>query len=108
MQIVAPALVGKFLKSCSFFPTRPPGLEKFAGFYAGERKEHINLTLAQLRAGCLVLSDTCQGGGTIFPVGKAGGRQREPQRPGSLDIDATNEFSKRIRMKIVMSAKRSR
>ena len=45
-------------------------------FYAGERREYVKLTLLQLRAGCLQLSPTCLAGGTVFPVSKAGGRQR--------------------------------
>ena len=60
------------------FPCPPPGLDRFSGFYAGERKEYVSLVLRQLRCGKVVLCDRVRGGGTVFPVGKHGTlRQRE-------------------------------
>ena len=55
------------------FPAPPPGLERFSGFYAGERSEYVGLTVRQLRAGLLRLATESRGGGTVFPVAKAGG-----------------------------------
>ena len=62
----------------SLFPCPPSGLERFAGFYAGDRSEYVKLVVAQLRCEKLCLSSAHRGGGTVFPVGKASGdRQRE-------------------------------
>ena len=58
------------------FSTVPADLSKFTGFFAGERLEYIRLCLRQLKAGLLSLSRSCLGGGTVFPVEKADGRQR--------------------------------
>ena len=58
------------------FPRPPPGLNHFPGFYSGDRKEYIHLTVRQLKAGLLRLAVTCSGGASVFPVGKSGGKQR--------------------------------
>ncbi len=58
------------------FPAPPPGLDRFSGFYAGDRCQYLDITVRQLRAGLLVLLSECRGGATVFPVGKTGGRQR--------------------------------
>ena len=60
----------------TIFPYLPGGLDSFPGFHSGERKEYIALTARQLRAGLLRLSTNCLGGGSVFPVGKAGGKQQ--------------------------------
>ena len=62
--------------STSAILVKMPGLNRCTGFYAGERKEYVGLTVRQHRAGLLRLAATCSGGGAIFPVGKSGGRQR--------------------------------
>ena len=54
-----------------------PGLEKFGGFYAGPFSEYVKLTVRMLKCGKLGLRSQALGGGTIFPVGKSGGKQRE-------------------------------
>ena len=64
------------LRASSVFPNVRPDLSKFQSFYAGPRAEYVRLTLLQLRAGCLELSTSCTGGGTVFLVKKAGERQR--------------------------------
>ena len=76
LRLVDPSF-GRFISSASrIFPSPPEGLSSFAGFDAGPQKEYVQLTLHQLRAGCLVLGDAYRGGGTLFLVGKAGNRQR--------------------------------
>ena len=59
-------------------PDPTPGWEQFSGFYAGPRREYIELVVRQLRCGKTELRDRVSGGGTIFPVGTHGAeRQRE-------------------------------
>ena len=65
------------------FPTRvlsslspPPGLDQFPIFHSGDRCEYVALTVRQLRAKLLRLATFCRGGASVFPVGKAGGKQR--------------------------------
>ena len=58
------------------FPNPPPGLDRFPGFYSGERAQYILLTARQLRAGLLRLATSCRGGASAFPVGKPNGKQR--------------------------------
>ena len=55
------------------FPHPPAGLNCFPGFYSGDRREYILLTVRQLRAGLLRLAPSCNGGASVFPVGKSGG-----------------------------------
>ena len=57
------------------FPSPAFGLDKFSEFYSGERSEYVALTVRQLRAGLLRLAESCRGGASVFPVGKAGGKQ---------------------------------
>ena len=57
----------------TIFPNPPGGLGRFPGFHSGERKEYVALTVRQL---ILRLSTNCLGGASVFPVGKAGGKQR--------------------------------
>ena len=58
------------------FPSPPVGLDKFPDFHSGERSEYVAFTVRQLRAGLLRLAESCRGGASVFPVGKAGGKQR--------------------------------
>ena len=60
--------------AAAIFPDPVDGLDRFPGFYAGDRREYVALTVLQLRAGLLELRTQCSGGGTVFPVGKAGGK----------------------------------
>ncbi len=55
----------------------PAGLDRFHGFYAGQRDEYLKLVVRQLRCGKVCLAESVHGGGTIFPVGKSSGNQRE-------------------------------
>ena len=54
----------------------PAGLDRFSGFYSGERAEYVKLVLRQLRCGKTILCDAVRGGGTIFPVGKHGAERQ--------------------------------
>ena len=56
------------------FPSPVDGLRHFAGFRSGPRGQYIALTVKQLNAGMLLLNECCKGGGTVFPVGKSGGK----------------------------------
>ena len=58
------------------FPSPPLGLDQFPNFHSGERSEYVSLTVCQLKAGLLRLAASCRGGASVFPVGKAGGKQR--------------------------------
>ena len=60
----------------TIFPNPPGGLEHFSTFHSGDHREYITLTARQLRAGLLRLNSRCLAGASIFPVGKAGGKQR--------------------------------
>ena len=60
----------------TIFPCPPPGLDSFPTFHSGSRWEYMALTVRQLRAGLLHLAGSCKGGASVFPVGKAGGKQR--------------------------------
>ena len=59
------------------FKDAPPGLDKFPGFYAGDRAQYVGLVVRQLRCGKVGLLESVKGGGTVFPVGKSSGKQRE-------------------------------
>ena len=60
------------------FREAPPGLERFPGFFAGERKEYLSLVGRQLRSGKIGLRTRLRGGGTVFATAKSDGvRQRE-------------------------------
>ena len=58
------------------FPDPPPGLASFKGPEGLQKKEYMKLMLRELRSGKTELRDDFRGGGTIFAVGKDGGRQR--------------------------------
>ena len=60
----------------SVFPSPPPGLDQFPTFHSGDRCEYVALAERQLRANILRLATSCRGGASVFPVGKAGGKQR--------------------------------
>jgi len=76
LNVVSPHFGQKIADAQSVFPSPPPGLNRFRGFWAGEREQYVALIVRQLRARLLTLAGTCKGGGTIFPVGKSLGRQR--------------------------------
>ena len=57
-------------------PAPPPGLECFKGPEGPHRQEYMKLMLRELLSGKTELRDSFRGGGTIFAVGKDGGRQR--------------------------------
>ncbi len=67
----------RLLDAEALFCEAPPGLERFRGFYAGRRAEYLKLVVRQLRCGKLSLAESGRGGGTVFPVGKSSGNQRE-------------------------------
>ena len=67
----------KLLDPEALFSEAPPGLERFPGFYAGRPTEYHKLIVRQLRCGKLSLAESVRGGGTVFPVGKSSGNQRE-------------------------------
>ena len=69
-------LKGAIIDASTIFPTPPAGLDQFPGFYSGDRFEYVALTVRQLRAGLLRLASGCRGGASVFPVGKAEGKQR--------------------------------
>ena len=77
--LVIPPDIGKLLSDINFmFPAPPEGLNRFSGFYAGDRDEYVKLTANLLKIGKLTLRHEVKGGGTVFPVEKPGGtRQRE-------------------------------
>jgi len=76
LKVVPKDVASQLSDISTFFPHPVAGLERFSSFYAGPRTEYIALVVRQLRAGLLRLAPRCRGGGTVFPVGKAGGRQR--------------------------------
>jgi hypothetical protein len=73
-------LVSPQLKSLinvpAIFPTRHEGLRHFGSITGRVRPEYIALTVRQLRCGMLRLASQCNGGASVFAVGKAGGKQR--------------------------------
>ncbi len=73
---VAPEAARRFSSASSVFPSPPVGLDRFSGFYAGERQAYVDLTVRQLRVGLLELRSCCRGGGTVFPVAKTSLKQR--------------------------------
>ncbi len=73
---VAPEAARRFSSASSVFPSPPDGLDRFSGFYAGERQAYVDLTVRQLRVGLLELRSCCRGGGTVFPVAKTSLKQR--------------------------------
>ena len=69
--------LGRSIQDASvMFADAPTGLDRFPGFYSGPRSEYIELTARQLKARLLRLSSYCRGGASVFPVGKAEGKQR--------------------------------
>jgi len=58
------------------FPDPPAGLDKFGGPKGEHRIEYLRLMLREMRSGKTELRDEFRGGGTIFAVGKTGGKQR--------------------------------
>ena len=58
------------------FPAPPAGLDKFSGPKGEHRIEYLRLMLREMRSGKTELRDHFRGGGTIFAVGRAGGKQR--------------------------------
>ena len=75
LSVVSPE-VASMLTADNIFPDHTPGLERFSGFFAGARQDYIMLCARQIQAGMLCLARSCRGGGTVFPVAKADGRQR--------------------------------
>ena len=73
-------LVSPQLKSLinvpAIFPTQHEGLRHFGSINGRVRPEYIALTVHQLRCGMLRLASQCNGGASVFAVGKAGGKQR--------------------------------
>ncbi len=67
----------QLLDADKLFSNAPAALERFPGFYAGARAEYLKLVIRQLRCGKLCLAESVRGGGTVFPVGKSSGNQRE-------------------------------
>ena len=75
--LVIPGQLGSDIADAgAIFPNPPLGLDQFPSFYSGERVEYVALTVRQLRAGLLRLAASCRGGASVFPVGKAEGKQR--------------------------------
>ena len=58
------------------FPNPPPGLDQFSCPKGAQRVEYLKLILRELRSRKTELRSSFRAGGTVFPVGKAGGRQR--------------------------------
>ena len=52
--------------SKTMFPDPPAGLDRFSGFYAGDRADYVKLVLRQLRCGKTILCNAVRGGGTFF------------------------------------------
>ena len=77
MPLLPPHVASILADSKLLFSSAHAGLARFPGFFAGRREEYVKLVVAQLRCSKLELRTHVLGGGTIFPVGKRGGRQRE-------------------------------
>ena len=76
VELVRPDLGRRIASVDEIFPNPPAGLNTFSGFHGGQRREYVALTARQLRAGLLRLHSSCRGGASVFPVGKAEGKQR--------------------------------
>ena len=60
----------------SLFPAPPPGLDKFSAPSGRDRGEYLRLLGRELCSGKVELRDSCLGGGSVFAVGKTGGKLR--------------------------------
>ena len=78
LNLLPTDIVDQITCSSALFPEPPKGLERFPGFFSGERKEYIKLVVSQLRCGKISLASGVRGGGTVIAVNKSGeARQRE-------------------------------
>jgi hypothetical protein len=94
---LVPRRTAALLRSAArLFPQPPAGLDRFVGFYAGVHQAYVGLTLRQLRAGLLELGPTCEGGGTILPAVKRGGRQRAVWHGARVSLAAARPPAPRL------------
>ena len=77
MPLLPEDVRAQLLDADGLFSAAPAGLDRFPGFYAGQRDEYLKLVVRQLRCGKIGLAGSVRGGGTVFPVGKSSGNQRE-------------------------------
>ena len=64
-SLITGPLLDSIRSADQIFPDPPGGLDRFAGFYSGDRAEYVKPTMLQLRAGLLTLGLVCRAGATV-------------------------------------------